>query len=99
MGNCFCIAQLPSRHMTNARIRIIALALSLAISVPYTVAQKNAPVPDAAHHTRNVVLIVADGLRWQEIFTGADPALLNSENGVWDKPEDLRREFWRDDVA
>ena len=50
--------------------------------------------------TRNVVLIVADGLRWQEVFTGADPSLLNSENGgIWGKPERLKREFWRDDIS
>src|ERR1700730_4039231 len=49
--------------------------------------------------TRNVVLIVADGLRWQEVFTGADPLLLNSESGgMWAKPDDLKREFWRDDA-
>ncbi|MGA8706997.1 MAG: alkaline phosphatase family protein [Steroidobacteraceae bacterium] len=47
--------------------------------------------------TRNVVLIVSDGLRWQEIFTGADPLLLNEQNGgIWDKEVDLRRDFWRD---
>ena len=50
--------------------------------------------------TRNVVLIVADGLRWQEVFTGADPSLLNSENGgIWVKPERLKHEFWRDDIS
>jgi hypothetical protein len=55
--------------------------------------------PQSQSKTRNVVLIVADGLRWQEVFTGADPSLLNSENGgIWAKPEDLRREFWRDDA-
>ena len=43
------------------------------------------------------MLIVSDGLRWQEIFTGADPLLLNEENGgIWDKESDLRRDFWRD---
>jgi Metalloenzyme superfamily len=48
--------------------------------------------------TRNVVLIVSDGLRWQEIFTGADPTLLNEKHGgIWDKEADLRREFWRED--
>src|SRR5262245_47231076 len=48
--------------------------------------------------TRNIVLIVSDGLRWQEVFTGADPQRLNEEHGgIWDKPEDLKREFWRDD--
>jgi len=46
-----------------------------------------------------VVLIVSDGLRWQEIFTGADPTLLNEKDGgIWDKEADLRREFWRNDV-
>jgi len=50
--------------------------------------------------TRNVVLIVADGLRWQEVFTGADPSLLNSESGgIWGKPERLKHEFWRDDSS
>jgi hypothetical protein len=50
--------------------------------------------------TRNVVLIVSDGLRWQEIFTGADPTLLSEANGgIWEKEADLRREFWRDDPA
>ena len=52
----------------------------------------------AAPKTRNVVLIVSDGLRWQEIFTGADPLLLNEKNGgIWDNEADLRRDFWRDD--
>jgi len=50
--------------------------------------------------TRNVVLIVSDGVRWQEVFTGADPTLLNEKDGgIWDKEEDLRREFWRADAS
>jgi len=52
----------------------------------------------SAPRTRNVVLIVSDGLRWQEVFTGADPTLLNEANGgIWGKEQDLRRQFWRDD--
>jgi hypothetical protein len=54
----------------------------------------------AAPRTRNVVLIVSDGLRWQEVFTGADPTLLNeAHGGIWHKEADLRRDFWRDDPA
>lgn len=50
----------------------------------------------AERKTRAVVLIVADGLRWEEVFTGADPLLLNSKNGgIWAKPEDLKRSYWR----
>jgi hypothetical protein len=56
--------------------------------------------PALAGKTQNVVLIVSDGLRWQEIFTGADPGLLNDkEGGSWlDEPE-LRKRYWREDVA
>ncbi|MGH8132370.1 MAG: alkaline phosphatase family protein [Steroidobacteraceae bacterium] len=47
-----------------------------------------------------MVLIVSDGLRWQEVFTGADATLLNEKNGgIWDKEQDLRREFWRSDAG
>ena len=54
----------------------------------------------AALRTRNVVLIVSDGLRWQEVFTGADPELLNGKNGgIWEKERELKREFWRTDPA
>ena len=50
--------------------------------------------------TRNVVLLVSDGLRWQEVFTGADPLLLNEKNGgIWDKEDELRRRFWRENVS
>src|SRR5271167_627472 len=50
--------------------------------------------------TRTVVLIVSDGLRWQEIFTGADPTLLNEKDGgIWDDVNRLRRDYWRDDVS
>src|SRR5262249_55381244 len=68
------------------------LSALLALSVP---AMSD---PPSALKTRNVVLIVSDGLRWQEIFSGADATLLNETNGgIWDKEADLRREFWRDD--
>jgi len=50
--------------------------------------------------TRNVVLIVSDGLRWQEIFTGADPTLMDSEHGgIWADGNELKRKFWRNDIA
>jgi len=50
--------------------------------------------------TKNVVLIVADGLRWQEIFTGADATLLNSEHGgIWAGADELRKEYWANTPA
>ena len=69
------------------------LLLALTAFQPAARAQTASPPK-----TRNVVLIVSDGLRWQEVFTGADPLLLNEKNGgIWDKDQELRREFWRAD--
>jgi len=49
-----------------------------------------------AHRTQTVVLIVSDGLRWQEIFTGAEADLLNAEQGgSWVSAEQLRKRYWR----
>jgi len=45
--------------------------------------------------TENVVLITTDGLRWQEVFGGADEQLLTKEAGV-SAPADLKRELWRE---
>jgi hypothetical protein len=47
--------------------------------------------PAQAGATRNVILVIADGVRWQEVFTGADPTLLDA------KAEELRRKYWNDD--
>jgi len=49
-----------------------------------------------AHKTQNVVLVVSDGLRWQEVFSGADPLLMNEKNGgIWATEQDLKRKYWR----
>lgn len=52
----------------------------------------------ATRKTRNVIFVMADGLRWQEAFGGADPALLNKESGVPDVAR-TRAEFWRETPA
>jgi hypothetical protein len=52
------------------------------------------------HQTRTVVLIVSDGLRPQEIFTGAEEDLLNEkEGGSWLSAGELRRRYWRPEPA
>ena len=60
-----------------------------------------APIDAAASAgTRNVVLIVIDGLRWQEVFNGADTTLMNEKyGGIWATEADLRQRFWNDDIA
>lgn len=47
------------------------------------------------HRTENVVLIVSDGLRWQELFHGADSTLVNQRYGGVDDTAAIHREFLR----
>jgi hypothetical protein len=48
--------------------------------------------------TRNVILVTIDGMRWQDLFRGADRLLLSESAGVADLPA-MRRQFWRDTPA
>ncbi len=51
-----------------------------------------------AAKTQNIVLIVSDGLRWQEIFTGADASLIADKTGEnWVAESQLRQRYWRAD--
>ncbi len=46
--------------------------------------------------TRNVVLIATDGLRRQEVFTGADKAPINKDHGGVADPKAIEERFWRE---
>src|SRR5437867_2478723 len=56
----------------------------------------SSPALVSSHKTQNVVLITTDGLRWQEVFTGADPELMNKENGGVKDTNAIRKAFWRE---
>jgi hypothetical protein len=76
----------------SSRIAVKSLAISLGLLAGAAGA--------FAGKTQNVVLIVSDGLRWQEVFTGADPSLLNDKaGGSWMPEPELRQRYWRDAPA
>ncbi len=57
------------------------------------------PATGVAEHkskTENVLFVMLDGLRWQEVFTGADEALLNKKRGGVEDVPSIRKRFWRD---
>ncbi len=65
---------LPLPHLTPLRpLSLLLLALLAAHSATAT-----APAPASPD---NVLLVTLDGLRWQEVFRGADDTLLNTEFG------------------
>jgi hypothetical protein len=45
-----------------------------------------------SHKTQNIVIVTLDGFRWQELYRGADSALVNSK--YTDTKADIRKKFW-----
>jgi Metalloenzyme superfamily len=64
--------------------------LLILFTVPFVAAAQNRP-----HQTENVFLIISDGLRWQEVFNGAEELLLNKTNGGVKNVPVLQTNFWR----
>ena len=65
--------------------RLSLLALLLATSLH----------AQSALRTRNVVLVVTDGLRWQDVFTGADSSILFGQPQAMGDTAATRRTYWR----
>lgn len=51
-----------------------------------------------AQENTKVILITLDGLRWQELFSGADPLLITNKEYVGDTTG-LKEHFWRDSAT
>jgi hypothetical protein len=78
--------------MRSLQIAVAAFVLA----VPLGAGRAAEPRESAAAvktKTRNILLVTTDGLRWQEIFSGADPALMNKANGGVENLSLLTEEF------
>jgi hypothetical protein len=70
-------------------LRLAAAALVVSCwSLPETIA--------AETRTKNIILITADGLRWQEVFRGAEQMPLTKEFGNFGNSNTIRTSFWRE---
>jgi hypothetical protein len=45
-----------------------------------------------SHTTQNIVIVTLDGFRWQELYRGADSALINSK--YTETKTDIKKKFW-----
>jgi len=78
---------LIKRWMVYTAVMVMALGVnrrSIAASNP------------AQHRTENIIFVMTDGMRWQELFGGADATLMNKENGSVEDVPALRKAYWRD---
>lgn len=53
--------------------------------------------PQSSTKTENIILITLDGMRWQEIFNGADSSFMHQQKFL--KDDKLKEKFWRDEVS
>jgi Metalloenzyme superfamily len=80
--------------MNHRGIRLLLFASLVAAVFSLSI---HGQQPGASLKTKNVVLIVSDGLRWQEVFTGAERDLITTKHGGnWASEEYLVKEFWRE---
>ena len=84
-------------HALRYPVTIVLLVLAAHASDIWKLASGRAPDSDrgASRRSAHVILVVADGLRWQEVFTGADSLLLFHSSAVGDDAEAIRRRYWR----
>ena len=71
------------------------LILSILVSIAATSSALGA-APETPRGTENVILLMTDGLRWQEVFSGAEQSLLSKEPGGVKDVEGLKAKFWRE---
>src|SRR4051812_13374707 len=71
-----------------ARASFSLLTLTLILALPRNVSAEKLK-------TENVFLIMSDGLRWQEVFSGANEAYINAPSGGVKNTNELRAKYWR----
>ncbi|QDU40932.1 Type I phosphodiesterase / nucleotide pyrophosphatase [Maioricimonas rarisocia] len=85
---------LPCR--TLARSAVAAAVTFAVLVLPGTFPHAAADDEPAEATCENVLLITLDGLRPQDLFTGADETLLNRSAGGVRNTRDTREAFWRE---
>jgi hypothetical protein len=73
--------------MLKSAQRAIVLAATIAFFAAVVTAQPK---------TKNIIFVMTDGLRWQEVFNGAEESLMTKENGGVSDVAGLKKTYWRD---
>lgn len=54
------------------------------------------PIFASQRKTKHIVLFTSDGVRWQDLFTGMDPLLMNEKRaGMGEGAKEIRTKFWK----
>ena len=91
----------PMAHALRYPVTIVLLVLVAHASDIWSLAagRSRASRREASAGTQHVLLVGADGLRWQEVFRGADSLLLFHSNALGGNGDAARHDFWRASMA
>jgi hypothetical protein len=71
-------------------MRVLILLITVLLSHDVLLAQSK-------NKTENVVLVTLDGMRWQEVFNGADSSFMKQQQHL--KDSRVKEKFWRDNLS
>src|ERR1700733_6066331 len=77
-------------------VRFGLVFVLIAAVIGLTAHRGDSAAATAHPKTENILFITTDGLRWQEVFGGADEALMNRGRGGVQNLEQLKKTFWRE---
>ncbi len=70
--------------------------LGLAVVATVLIGSCSLRAAEPARRTENVIVVMWDGFRWQEMFGGADAALMDKSGGGVSDVDGLRKAFFRE---
>ena len=97
-GNALLSRKAVRRDLTGRgvwRERRGWLGLVLAFGFGFGTFVAGGNIDAAEPKSENVILVTTDGLRWEEVFQGAEEALISREFGNVGDTNALRKDFWR----
>ena len=75
---------MPLRRMQSLCLAVFVVGSAFVLSA------------QESHKTENVILVMTDGLRWQEVFRGAESRLMTKKRGKVSDVKKLKQDYWRD---
>ncbi len=91
----FCPPRYLGGYFLNGLLRPVGLAARKLFVLHALLILTSLNLDAASTKTKNVFLITVDGLRWQEVFNGAETSLINKPDGGVDDTNRLYQAFGR----
>ena len=89
----FEVTPLPTSRLL--KLATLAIQFSFAIATAFALATPARAQVSPDHKTQHVIFVMTDGLRWQEVFNGAEESLMNKQNGKVKNEAALKKTYWR----